>query len=275
MISFPICKINIGLQITGRFDDGYHSIETCMYPLPLNDVLEIVPALANETRILLSGSAEVIPAEKNIVFKAWKLLHERFDIPFVDIYLHKVIPSGAGLGGGSADGAYALNMLNSMFELGLSTEQLETEAANLGMDCPFFIAGSPAIATGKGEILNPVPIDLSGYYLVLAKPPVNVSTAEAYAGVIPQKPEKNIAELIKLPVEEWGNVIVNDFERTVFAKYPFIETIKTKIYSKGAVYAQMSGSGSAVFGLFRSKPDFNGILDDCFVFESLLGSFSK
>ena len=275
MITFPNCKINIGLHITGRFDDGYHSIETCMFPLPLNNVLEIVPAATNETRVFLSGSAETIPAVKNIVYKAWNLLHDQYSIPNTDIYLHKVIPSGAGLGGGSADGTFALGMLNSMFELRLTNEQLETEAAKLGMDCPFFVANNPAIAMGKGEILKPVKMDLSGYYLVLVKPSVNVSTAEAYAGVIPKKPEKSIAELIKLPMEEWKNVIVNDFERTVFAKYPNIEIIKAEMYSKGAIYAQMSGSGSAVFGLFNAKPELNGIFDDCFVFEMLLGRFSK
>lgn len=275
MISFPNSKLNIGLHITGQFDDGYHSIETCMIPVPLNDVLEIVPAVTRETRVFLSGTSEDIPKEKNIVFKAWKQLHDCCGIPATDIYLHKIIPSGAGLGGGSADGAFALKMLNSMFETGLTNSQLEDEAARLGMDCPFFIRNVPLLATGKGEILEPVNVDLAGYNIVLAIPPVRVSTADAYNGVISKQPLKGIKKLIQLPVEEWKNFVVNDFESTVFVKYPVIEAIKAELYFMGADYAQMSGSGSAVFGLFRSKPELTGKLKGCFVFETLLGSFNQ
>lgn len=246
-----------------------------MIPVPLNDVLEIVPAVTSETRVFLSGTSENIPREKNIVFKAWKLLHDCYRIPAADIYLHKIIPSGAGLGGGSADGAFALKMLNSMFETGLTNRQLEDEAAKLGMDCPFFIRNVPVLASGKGEILEPVNVNLEGYYLALALPPVQISTAEAYNGVVPQQPLKSIRKLIQLPVEKWKNDLVNDFESSVFAKHPVIEALKEELYFMGADYAQMSGSGSAVFGLFRSKPELTGKLKDYFVFETLLGSFNQ
>lgn len=244
-----------------------------MIPIPLNDVLEIVPAASGKTSVFLSGTSDEIPEEKNIVFKAWKLFHDCFGIPEVDIYLHKIIPSGAGLGGGSSDGAFTLKMLNAMFETGLTNDQLEGKAAKLGMDCPFFIRNIPALATGKGEILEPVKVNLSGYYSVLVVPPVTVSTTEAYKGVIPKKPLVSIRKLIQLPVEKWKNAVINDFEITVFAKHTEIEAIKAELYSMGAIYAQMSGSGSAVFGLFRTKPELTRNLKGYFIFESLFGSF--
>lgn len=271
MITFPNCKINLGLWITERRHDGYHNLQTIMFPVPWCDVLEIVPAAGNETEITVTGMHVDDDTRTNLCFRAWQLMAETYHIPAVNIHLHKVIPAGAGLGGGSADASFTLRMLNSMFRLDLENNTLRSLAVQLGMDCPYFIENIPSLSTGRGEILEPVSVDLYGFYLILVKPPVHVSTAAAFTGIKPVVRQNSIAEYVELPVKEWKNVLHNDFEKTVFSLYPEIEEIKYAMYRHGAVYAAMSGSGSAVYGLFTENPekmDFPAYT----VFSTLLGS---
>lgn len=252
MIKFPNAKINLGLNIVNRRQDGYHDIETIFYPIALQDVVEIVPAKGNESTLTTYGRPINCPVEKNLVMKAYRSLEKEFNLSPVDIYLHKNIPDGAGLGGGSSDAANVLLILNEMFDLNLSKHELATRAARLGADCAFFIYNSPMKATGIGDILEPVEVPLKGKYLLLVKPEVSVPTAEAYSKVVPMPSEQDLEDLMKTPIEAWHNVLKNDFEPSVFANYPTLATIKNKIYSLGAVYASMSGSGSSIFGIFDS-----------------------
>ncbi|MDD2526129.1 MAG: 4-(cytidine 5'-diphospho)-2-C-methyl-D-erythritol kinase [Bacteroidales bacterium] len=272
MIRFPNAKINLGLNITRRRADGYHDIETVFYPIGWKDALEIVPSAQQKEGCSYQGSGLVIdcPPEKNLVLKAYSLLNKEFPLPPVDVYLHKVIPFGAGLGGGSSDAASMLLLLNEWAGLGLSLDQLAGYASKLGADCSFFIYNKPLFAHGIGNLFEPVQLSLTGYYLALVKPPVFVSTAEAYASVNPTLPEVSLKELLKMPVNEWKGKVANDFEQSVFERYPLIAEIKEQLYAKGALYASMSGSGSSVFGLFLDKPDINGLFNgfDCY-FDSL------
>lgn len=250
MILFPNAKINIGLDILRKRPDGYHDIATVMVPTEWRDVLELVPARDGETRLSITGRTVNCPVDKNLVMKAFRLMEIEFGIPPTDIFLHKVIPDGAGLGGGSADAAFTLTGLNSLYELGLTTEQLCRLGAQIGADCPFFIHNRPMLCTGTGTQMRPVEININAYTLVIVKPRRGVSTAEAYAGVAPHEPIVAIEERITLPVNQWLGNIANDFEPSVCAKVPEIALIKQRLIDKGAVYAAMSGSGSAVFGLF-------------------------
>lgn len=271
MITFPNCKINIGLWVTQRRADGYHNIQTLMVPIPWCDALEIVPATGSETTITITGDNIDIPLEKNLCFLAWKLMVEKYTIPAVSMHLHKVIPSGAGLGGGSADAAFTLKMLNNLFRLNLSNQTLTSLSVQLGMDCPFFIDNIPALSTGRGEFLKPISINLDGLHILVVKPPIHVSTAAAFAGIKPLPRENSIEDFCNIPISLWKKELKNDFETSVFALYPDIEELKNAMYRKGAVYAAMSGSGSAVYGLFPEKPiglNFPG----CTVFQALLGS---
>lgn len=252
MISFPNAKINIGLHITGKRPDGFHDLETVFFPVGWSDALEF--AYADELSFTTSGINISGPAESNLVMKAYHLLRKEFDLPALRIHLHKQIPFGAGLGGGSADGAFMLQMLNKTFDLGISQEKILEHAAMLGSDCPFFILNKPVFATGRGEVMHEINISLRGLSLVLVKPPVEVSTASAFRNIVPQKPSVSLAELIKLPVTEWKKSIVNQFELSVFQQFPIIFDIKKQLYDMGAVYASMSGSGSCVFGLFIDTP---------------------
>ncbi len=271
MISFPNCKLNLGLWVTQRRPDGYHNIQTVMFPVPWCDALEIAPAKDNKITLTVTGNSVDGPVEKNLCYRAWMLLAETYHIPPVQIHLHKVIPSGAGLGGGSSDASFTLKMLNSMFKLNLDNEILRKLAVQLGMDCPFFVENVPALSTGRGEFLQPVPLSLDGMHLAIVKPEVHVSTAAAFTGIRPVYRENSIAEFAMLPVKDWKNSLRNDFETTVFDLYPEIEEIKNRLYRKGAIYSAMSGSGSAVFALFSRDP---GNLDftNCKIFQSLLGS---
>jgi 4-diphosphocytidyl-2-C-methyl-D-erythritol kinase len=253
MICFPNAKINLGLHIVSKRPDGYHNIETVFYPIPLCDALEIVPSETNETTFSQTGICVGGNPNDNLVMKAFHLLKNDFDLPETAIYLRKQIPFGAGLGGGSADAAFMLGLLNDFAGLGLSVKQLEEYAGRLGADCPFFIRNKPVFAEGIGDIFTPVDVSLKGYYLVLAKPDIHVSTKEAYAGVTPKQPTFCLTEISRLPIEEWKNRIVNDFEEGIFARYPAIGAIKQALYDRGAIYASMSGSGSSVFGIFE-KP---------------------
>lgn len=252
MIVFPNCKINLGLHITRKRPDGFHDLETIFYPLMVKDALEAITAGA----LRFNSSGITIPGEpgSNLCLQAWQLLSADFpDLPPVDIHLHKNIPIGAGLGGGSADAAFMLRLLNDKFKLELTDGQLLAYAAQLGSDCPFFVLNKPCYATGRGEILTPCPVDLSGYRLLLVHPGIHVNTGRAFGEITPKEPVRSLTDIIALPVEYWKGVLTNDFEEPVCAAHPVIADIKEKMYALGAVYASMSGSGSAVFGLFRKN----------------------
>jgi 4-diphosphocytidyl-2-C-methyl-D-erythritol kinase len=250
MICFPNAKINLGLNVLSRRTDGYHNIETVFYPIPLRDALEVVGAEAfsfSQTGIPLDA-----PAEDNLVVKAMRLL-SRYELPPLEVHLHKAIPSGAGLGGGSSDAAYMLKLLNDFGKLGLGDDELETMASRLGADCPFFIRNTPVFASGTGNVFEPVNLSLKGFHLCLVTPGITVSTSEAYAALTPQIQPVSLREIIRLPIKEWNGLMVNDFEQSIFGRYPELAAIKQSLYTAGAVYASMSGSGSSVFGLFE-KP---------------------
>ena len=254
MITFPHAKINIGLQVTERRPDGYHNLDTVFYPIPLHDALEVIEAKDAEydCKLHLSGVDIAGDPDSNLVVRAYRLLASDYPLPPVDIHLHKHIPTGAGLGGGSADASFMLRLLNEMFTLNISTEKLEAYAAQLGADCPFFITGTPVYATGIGNEFHPISLDLSGFYLVVVKPDVFVSTKEAYSMIHPEKPEVTLDKKIIAPINEWHSTISNDFEKGIFALHPELQEIKNKLYQLGAQYAAMSGSGSALFGLFTT-----------------------
>lgn len=251
MILFPNAKINIGLYITSRRDDGYHNLETLFYPVGWQDILEIVPAKGTETTLTVSGNAVECPPEKNLVMKAYRALNNEIPLPPVDIYLHKVIPDGAGLGGGSADAAFTLKGLNTLFSLELSDERLAAIAAKIGADCPFFIYNRPMLAKGIGNEFSPIEIDLSDKIIAIVKPQESVSTKEAYSGVTPSEPKFDLQEALAADITEWRDKISNDFEKSIFPAHPAIESVKEELYALGADYASMSGSGAAVYGIFR------------------------
>ncbi|MBJ2190977.1 MAG: 4-(cytidine 5'-diphospho)-2-C-methyl-D-erythritol kinase [Muribaculaceae bacterium] len=252
MILFPNAKINIGLDIVSKRPDGYHNIETVMYPVPWRDVLEIVPAKGSETTLTVTGREVNCPPEKNLVMKAYNALSSRIGLPPVDIYLRKIIPDGAGLGGGSADAAFTLVGLNQLFALGLSDRNLADVAAGLGADCPFFVYNRPMLCTGIGTEFTPVDLNLKGYGIVIVKPEVSVPTALAYSRVTPAEPTVRLADKISAPPTQWQGQVKNDFEASVFPAYPSVSKIKDCLIELGAVYAAMSGSGSAVYGIFES-----------------------
>jgi 4-diphosphocytidyl-2-C-methyl-D-erythritol kinase len=249
MITFPNCKINIGLHILRKRPDGFHDLETVFYPLPVTDALEVLSPGAlqfNSSGIPVPGQAS-----DNLCLKAWRLLKADFpELPEVNIHLHKHIPIGAGLGGGSADAAFMLQLLNAKFQLNLDTERLIGYAATLGSDCPFFIANSPCYATGRGELLEPVTLDLSGYSLLLVYPGIHVNTGWAFSQISPREPATSLKQSITQPIGAWKDVIVNDFETPVFSAHPVLAAIKERLYEAGALYASMSGSGSAMLGIF-------------------------
>jgi len=272
MLVFPKAKINLGLRITGRRPDGYHDIETLFYPVNLCDALELVSDPGQPGKDTLSVSGIEIPgmAEDNIVLKAVRRLREDFPVPYLRIHLHKNIPSGAGLGGGSSDAAFILKAVNRTFSLGLSAPDLKNIAAGLGSDCPFFVDCLPSFASGRGEILTPAGTILEDYYAVLLNPGIKISTREAYGNCSPSKPPTPLHTLVKRPVNEWKEIIVNDFEKTVFPFHPEIKEIKQALYSSGAVYSSMSGSGSTVYGIFKEKPVIPGDLRRLIIHEGSL-----
>lgn len=254
MLLFPNAKINLGLNIVNKRPDGYHDIETIFYPLPVRDALEIIVAKGPES-FTPSGIRIEGAADKNLVVRALQLLRQEYDLPALDIYLFKGIPFGAGLGGGSADAAFMLRGLNDLFALNLSDERLEALAGRLGADCPFFVRNRPVFAEGIGDRFTPVTLSLKGYHLCLVKPDIMVPTPEAYARVTPRTPAVSLKEIIKMPASQWRGRMVNDFEESVFSRYPLIGEIKEFFYQHGALYVSMSGSGSSVFALFTELPD--------------------
>lgn len=261
MVSFPPCKINLGLNVIKRRPDGYHEIATCFYPVSWNDVLEIVPA--KDFTFAASGDPVPGAAADNLCVRAYELLKKEFHIAPVSMHLLKVIPTGAGLGGGSSDCAYALRLLNELFNLELSVGRLEEYASRLGSDCAFFIQAKPAMGSGRGEILSSVNVSLKRKFIVIIKPEVNIPTAEAYAEIVPRLPEQDLKSIVEnRPVKEWRQVLKNDFEPSIFRRFPVIEAIHTKLYAFGAIYASMSGSGSAVYALFENEIDLRNEFAD-------------
>jgi 4-diphosphocytidyl-2-C-methyl-D-erythritol kinase len=261
MVSFPPCKINLGLHIIRKRADGYHDLATCFYPVPWTDILEVIPS----TTLTFTCSGLPIPGrqEENLCLKAYALLKKEFTLPPVNIHVHKVIPMGAGLGGGSSDAAHTLRLLNEIFQLQLNTFKLSAYASKLGSDCPFFIQDQPMLGTSRGEVLAATPVTLKGKFLVIVKPPIHVSTAAAFARVDPHQPDHGLAKLLEeVSPRLWKNVLINDFEFSVFQQYPRIKEIKDALYRKGATYASMSGSGAAVFGIFESEISLEGLMDE-------------
>ena len=254
MITFPNIKINLGLSITEKRPDGYHNLETVFYPVALEDALEIRTNPEAQQKFTLHQHGMEIAGnpENNLVVKAYLLLDKEFHLPPVEIHLYKHIPSGAGLGGGSSDAAFMLKLLNEHYNLQLSDKQLEDYAATLGADCAFFIKNTPTYAEGIGNIFSPIELSLKGYRIMIVKPDVFVSTREAFANIRPHRPEYPVREVIRRPVAEWKDTLINDFEARVFPQYPVIGEIKEELYHQGAIYASMSGSGSSVFGLFAA-----------------------
>lgn len=256
MISFPNCKINLGLHILRKRSDGYHELETVFYPIGLTDVLEVIQNRNGKTSVHLSTSG--VPVEgrptNNLCVRAYRLLQKDFPfLPPMLIHLHKVIPAGAGLGGGSANASFSLQMINEIAGLGLNQHQLLYYAAQLGSDCPFFIINKPCYATGRGEILEEFELDLSAYTIILVNPGIHVDTGVAFTGIVPAPPEYSIKEILQQPVSQWKYKLQNDFEKTVFKRYREIVDIKDSLYQQGAVYASMSGSGSTVYGIFEKE----------------------
>lgn len=255
MVVFPNCKINLGLNILNKRKDGFHAIETVFYPVHFTDALEIISGKANDRPVEFTGTGLKVEGniEDNLCIKAYSLLKKDFpQLPPVKIHLHKVIPMGAGLGGGSADAAFMLKLMNDKFKLNLSSAQLINYSLQLGSDCPFFIHNKPCFATGRGEILEELNLDLSSYKMILINPGIHINTGWAFSQIIPALPKRSIKEIIQQPVETWKTVLINDFEAAVFSAQPKIKEIKEVLYEQGAVYASMSGSGSTVFGIFSS-----------------------
>jgi 4-diphosphocytidyl-2-C-methyl-D-erythritol kinase len=255
MLAFANAKINIGLNVTEKLTNGYHNIQTVFYPVKINDVVEITNAEALSCRV--AGIEIEGNPEDNICYKAFKLLQSDFEIPTQQITILKHIPVGAGLGGGSSDAAHLIKLLDKKFSLKLTVAQMEQYASRLGADCAFFIENKPVYAYGKGDQFKPLTLDLSNYNIVLVKPDIHVSTAEAYAGIVPKTQEEDLPQLVKQPLHTWKDQVKNDFEQMVFRKYPEISNLKNTLYQHGALYAAMSGSGSSVFGIFDKQVDLN------------------
>ncbi|MCG8412285.1 MAG: 4-(cytidine 5'-diphospho)-2-C-methyl-D-erythritol kinase [Bacteroidales bacterium] len=270
MIDFPNAKINIGLNITEKRLDGFHNIETVFFPIKLNDVLEINKSdrgcVFNNTGLTIDNSS----VESNLCYKAYLLLKNDFNLPDINIHLHKIIPFGAGLGGGSSDASFTLKMLNSIFNLNLTKQKLVCYAQQLGSDCAIFIENKPAFAEQRGDILTFIDVDLSDKYLVLIHPGIHINTGLAYSKITPRKTENCLLDLIKEPIDTWKTKIFNDFEDVVFSEYPEIKQIKEKLYDLGAVYSAMSGSGSSVYGIFNSIVEIKSYFENYFVWEESL-----
>lgn len=267
MICFPNAKINLGLNVVGVRPDGYHNIETVFCPIPLRDALEAIPLRQGTDHFSSSGIVVDGPLENNLVMKALKLLRSRYSFPSLDIYLHKSIPFGAGLGGGSADAAFFLKLVNDLCRLQIDDGTLRQLAGELGADCPFFISNKPVFAKGTGNVFEDIPFVLEEMFFYLVKPDIAVSTREAYAGIQLKEPEVSLKEIIRKPVGQWCTAMRNDFEESVFLKHPAIGQIKQSLYDLGATYASMSGSGSSVFGLFKNKPQIpDTLFHGCYTF---------
>jgi 4-diphosphocytidyl-2-C-methyl-D-erythritol kinase len=267
MIFFPPAKINLGLRVLFKRSDGYHEIDSCMLPIPLVDVLEIIPSAHfsfQQTGLIIPGNNS-----DNLCVKAYELMKDAYSLPPVYIHLRKEIPMGAGLGGGSADAAYVLRALNSLFDLKCTSAELEEKAAQLGSDCPFFIKDIPQIAKGRGEVLSPCNVSLKGYYLKIVNPGIHVGTKEAYEGIVLCPDAPSVQSIVEGPIESWKDQLVNDFEFSVFAQHPMLVDLKSTLYNEGAVYASMSGSGSTMFGVYKDEPSLT-FQDDSTYLEKII-----
>lgn len=279
MLTFPCAKINLGLNITSKREDGYHNLETIFYPVPLTDALEVklmhddFPS-DEPCDLKITGNAVDCDEKNNLVVKAYTLLAQDFKLPRVHTHLVKRIPMQAGLGGGSADGAFMIRLLDERFRLNMGIAEMERYASRLGSDCAFFITTEPSFGTGRGEVLEPVNIaehNLQGYYIAIVKPAIAVSTREAFKQIICRQPEHCCRDIVRQPVETWKTVLTNDFEEPAFKQHPELADIKQRLYDLGAVYAQMSGSGSAFFGLFRTDPQqLKNAFPACYTFTTKL-----
>ena len=279
MLTFPCAKINLGLNITAERADGYHDLETVFYPVPLTDVLEIkhmdqrfphdIPC-----DLKVTGNDVDCDERQNLVVRAYELLAADYSLPPIHAHLYKRIPSQAGLGGGSSDGAFMIRLLDERFRLNIGNAEMERYATRLGSDCAFFITAEPSFATGRGELLQPADGpkgNLAGYHIAIVKPDIAVSTRDAYSRIVCRKPEKSCRDIVRQPIDTWRAELVNDFESPVFAQHPELEQIKEKLYGMGAVYAAMSGSGSALFGIFRQEPEaLADTFAGCFTFHCQL-----
>lgn len=267
MVIFPNAKINIGLSVIRKRDDGFHDIESIFYPIGLCDALEYVPQKNIEKNESVSYSGPFPVEGSDICLKLTMMLREYFSFPALRMHIHKNIPSGAGLGGGSADAAFLLRSLNGKYTFGLNPEHLEAWATRVGSDCPFFIRNSPCLVTGKGDSLQDIDLSLKGYYFILVYPGIHASTAEAYKEIIPSNKPADLRDLAGKPIDQWKYLIVNQFENPVFRKYPLLAGIKEELYHLGAVYASMTGSGSALYGLFRSEIEIPTGFSNYFIFR--------
>ena len=255
MISFPNAKINIGLNITEKRSDGFHNIETIFYPIGISDILEIAES---DTNFQFTNTGLIVEnglLESNLCYKAYELLKQDFNLPDIQLHLHKIIPFGSGLGGGSSDATFTLKSLNELFNLGLSKHGLKKYAEKIGSDCAVFVDNKPAFASGKGNLLSQIAFSLHNYFLLVVHPGIHINTGLAYSKSRPKTPDQSLKELIHLPIEEWKQYIQNDFEHIIFPDYPEIKNIKDELYQYGALYASMSGSGSSVYGIFKHEPD--------------------
>jgi 4-diphosphocytidyl-2-C-methyl-D-erythritol kinase len=272
MVIFPKAKINIGLRVTERRPDGFHNLQTIFYPVSLCDALEfVVPSESSDAdNLVVTGLSSICSPEDNLVIKAVKKLREKSGIPFLKLHLHKGIPAGAGLGGGSSDAAYILKHLNRYFNLDKNPEELKEISLSLGSDCPFFIDSIPAYAEGRGDILTPVSPLPDGFHLLLVKPEIVVDTKEAYKNCRPYKGAGDLREYYNRSIKEWRDLIINDFEKSIFSEYPEIEAIKESLYNMGAIYSSMSGSGSSVYGIFNKKPEIPEFLRNRVIYSGEL-----
>lgn len=266
MILYPNAKLNLGLNIVERRADGYHNLETVFYPIPLCDTLQVEQQIADVPYSFeMNGNTLDCNPEDNLIIKALNLLKEEgYVIPSTRIVLDKQIPSGAGMGGGSADAAFMLRALNELYQLGISNDTLEEYAARLGADCAIFIQNKPVYAEGIGNIFSPITLSLKGYFLVVIKPDIFISTGKAFSQIKPKHPEKNLKDIIQMPIETWWETMFNDFETSVFPQFPRLAELKQLLYENGAIYAAMSGSGSSLFGIFANPVDLQVHFPDCF-----------
>lgn len=270
MICFPNAKINLGLNIVSKRADGYHNLETIFYPIKIEDALEIViPKDATEDNFFLEGLSVDGDPSNNLVWKALQLMRKYYSFPFIEVHLLKAIPMGAGIGGGSSDAAFMLKLLNTTFEWNLSKQELVSYAVQLGADCPFYIYNQAMYAEGIGEVLSSVDLNLDNYIITLVKPNIFVSTKEAFSKIVPKQPKVNLKDIVKLPIEEWKDNMINDFEDGVFHNHPELKNIKNKLYEMGAIYASMSGSGSSIYALSKSPIDLSSpIFESCYTWTS-------